>query len=497
MGSILAETPQVKRIEELILPIRDIFAAVFFVSVGMLIEPKLIFTHLPVVLLLSVITIVGKIISSSVGALLTGQSLNTSLRVGFGMAQIGEFSFIIVTMGVALNVTSDLLYPIVVAVSVVTTFATPYLIIFSGRLVRVIEKRLPENAKIFLNNYSVMVYRSLADSKSHSSYRKLIVRLLVNGLLVAVIFTIIDVLVTPYFNQLFKSDWLIQVISWILALTLSSPFIWAMLFAVKADVIFSTNNKSSSLLLMSMIWLMVIAEIVFLTIAYFYTWVIVSLFFAIAFLFFALFYTRLGKFYYWFEENFLANINLTPKSEVTKFEQLAPWDNSLVMLTVSEDSTLANKNLQDGEIRQKYGINIVAIQRKHALIVTPRGAEFLLPHDKLVVLGNDEQLEEFKMVIETPSFVPQSEDMLMNFRLKPVLVKPESFLIGKTIRDSQIRENAAGLVVGLERFGQQILNPDPATVIKEGDLLLLVGEVKHLKELDIFMRAGGAAPQAF
>jgi CPA2 family monovalent cation:H+ antiporter-2 len=228
---------------------------------------------------------------------------------------------------------------------------------------------------------------------------------------------------------------------------------------------------------------MVIAEILFLTIAYFYTWVIVSILFALAFLFFALFYAKLGKFYYWFETNFLANINITQRGEPNPFEKLAPWDNSLASLTVSEDSPLINKNLQDCEVRQKYGINIVAIQRKHNLIVSPRGGEFLLPYDKLVVLGTDEQLDAFRKVIETPEFVPQSQDMLSNFILKPFLLKPDSALIGKSIRDSQIREMASGLVAGLERLGQQILNPDPATILQEGDLLLLVGEAKYINEL--------------
>jgi CPA2 family monovalent cation:H+ antiporter-2 len=483
MGSILAETPQVHRIEELIRPIRDIFAAVFFVSVGMLIDPKLIFEHLPLVLMLSLITIVGKIVSSSVGALLTGQSLNTSLRVGFGMAQIGEFSFIIVTLGVTMNATTDILYPIVVAVSVVTTFTTPYLILFSGRLVEIIERRLPESTKVFLNNYSAMVYRALADSKTSKSYRKLVVRLLINGLIVAVIFTLINVLLMPHVEALINKDWLVQVICWITALTLSSPFIWAMLFAIKSDVIFSANNSNYSKLLIGIIWGMVVAEILFLTIAYFYTWVIVSILFALAILFFALFYAKLGKFYYWFETNFLANINLTQRTEPNHFEKLAPWDNSLVLLTVSEDSPLINKNLQDCEVRQKYGINIVAIKRKHNLIVAPRGSEVLLSNDKLVVLGTDEQLDAFKRMIETPAFQPQSEDMLSNFILKPFLLKPDSALIGKSIRDSEIREKASGLVAGLERFGQQILNPDPGTILQEGDLLLLVGEAKHINEL--------------
>jgi CPA2 family monovalent cation:H+ antiporter-2 len=192
MGSILAETPQVHRIEELIRPIRDIFAAVFFVSVGMLIDPKLILNNLPIVLLISSVTILGKICSSSVGALLTGQSISTSLRVGFGMAQIGEFSFIIVGLGLAMEVTSDMLYPIVVAVSAITTFTTPYLIRLSGGLVTKIERHLPQDVKNVLNNYSTWVYRTLADKKESVSYRKIITRFFVNAIIVAVIFTLMS-----------------------------------------------------------------------------------------------------------------------------------------------------------------------------------------------------------------------------------------------------------------------------------------------------------------
>lgn len=483
MGSILAETPQVHRIEELIRPIRDIFAAVFFVSVGMLIDPVTIIKHLPVVLLLSVITIFGKIVSSSLGALLTGQNINNSMRVGFGMAQIGEFSFIIVALGAAMGATSDMLYPIVVAVSVITTFTTPYLIRASGALGNWTEKHLPERTKMFLHNYSLLVYRALADSKSSSLYRKLVIRFVINGLLVAVIFTLSDAILSPYIREFINPDWLVEVLSWVTALTLSSPFIWAMLFAAKSEVIFSSQNKNTSILLIGFIWFMVVAEILFLTIAYFYSWIIVTIFFAIAAIFFALFYSKLGKFYYWFEENFLANINLSQKGGINHFEQLAPWDNSLVLLTVSDDSPLIHKTLQDGEVRQKYGINIVAIQRKHNLLVAPRGEELLLPNDKLVVLGSDEQLDAFRKVIETPDFQPQSADMLTNFMLKPILLSNDNPLIGKTIRSSNIREYASGLVVGLERRGQQILNPDPATKLEEGDLLLLVGEVGRLKGL--------------
>jgi CPA2 family monovalent cation:H+ antiporter-2 len=484
MGSILAETPQIHRIEELIRPIRDIFAAVFFVSVGMLIDPKLIFANLGIVLMLSFITVAGKIFSSSFGALLTGQSLSTSLRVGFGMAQIGEFSFIIVGMGLVMGVTSDTLYPIVVAVSVITTFTTPYLIRLSGMLTHKIEKSLPKDVKLALISYSSWIYHLLADKKDSAIYRRIVMRFVMNAILVAVIFTLINQLLTPYLLHYIKTLWLVEVVSWIAAVLISSPFIWAMLFAAKWNINSAiTTNKSSFYILLGIIWIMVLAEILFLTVAYFYTFAILGILFVGALIFFSLFYSRLGKFYYWVEKNFLANISPNPETQAEQFVKLAPWDNSLMELTVSDNTQVVGKTLQDLQIRQIYNINIVAIQRGHELIAPPRGEQVLHAHDRLVVLGNDDEIDAFKTIITTESDMRHSHNLLNNFVLKPIMLEINSPLIGQTIRDSQIRERAHGLVVGLERAGKEILNPDPATILRVGDLLLMVGESPLLRSL--------------
>jgi CPA2 family monovalent cation:H+ antiporter-2 len=483
MGSILAETPQVKRIEELIRPIRDIFAAVFFVSVGMLIDPKVIMENLPIVLLISVVTIFGKIFSATLGAMLTGQTVSTSLRVGFGMAQIGEFSFIIAALGLTLGVTSDMLYPIIVAVSIITTFTTPYLIRLSGTLAKKIEKKLPEKFKVVLSHYSSWVYRSLADSKHSPHYRKLIVRFLVNCLIVAIIFTLIEQILMPYLVNVIKSNWLPVLISWLSALILSSPFIWAMLFAVKSDIVFFTHNKNSALLLAALIWAITFGEVFSLSVTYFYSWIILGTIFAVTLLFFSVFYARIGKFYFWFEKSFLANINSSQNQEGDKLEQLAPWDHSFVCMTVAKGSELAGKTVEESRIREKYGINIVAIHRQHELLAAPRGEQLILPNDELVVLASDEQLDQFRQIIEITGPKMQAADMLSRFTLKPVLLGQNNPLIGKSIRDSQIRERSNGLVVGLERRGFQILNPDPATILEAGDLLLMVGESERLKTL--------------
>ena len=142
MGSILAETTDSQRIEHIIHPVKDLFGAIFFVSVGMLIDPKILAVHSMPIIVIFFVTIIGKLLSSVVGALLAGQSLRHSIQAGLSLAQIGEFSFIIAGLGLSLGVTSDFLYPIAISVSALTTFTTPYLIQSSDHVVKFLESSL-------------------------------------------------------------------------------------------------------------------------------------------------------------------------------------------------------------------------------------------------------------------------------------------------------------------------------------------------------------------
>ena len=428
-------------------------------------------------------TIAGKTIASSLGALITGQSLPTSLRVGFSMAQIGEFSFIIVGLGITMGVVNNNLFPIIVAVSALTTFTTPYLIRLSGQLVTTMDRKLPVRVKINLNNYSTWVYRALADKSDSVYYRRILVRFLINAIVVAVIFTTIDELLSPYLEQIITHEWLSEFLSWLTALVLSSPFIWGMLFTVKVSTDLDPNqHKASFYVLRAIVWAMVAAEVIFLSVAYFYTWIVIVCLLLVALTFSTFFYTRLGKFYFWFETNFLANIQQSEEGE-DQFKQLAPWDSHLIALIVATDSSAINKTIEELQVRQEFTINIVAIQRQKNLFMAPGGTETLQANDKLIVLGKDEDIDHFKKIITDPDVLLHTRDVLSDFMLKAILLDANSPLIGKTIRESQIRTQAHALVVGLERYGQEILNPDPAIVLQSGDLLLLVGAAQYLKKI--------------
>ncbi|OGT37109.1 MAG: sodium:proton antiporter, partial [Gammaproteobacteria bacterium RIFCSPHIGHO2_12_FULL_38_14] len=234
MGSILAETILIHRIKKLIQPIRDIFAAVFFISVGTFINPISIIHQWKMVVIFSLITIFGKLITTSVAAFLSGQSVNTSIRTGCSMAQIGEFSFIIVGLGLSLNVISEKVYPLVVAISAVTTFTTPYLIRFSGWLSHKIEDNMSSKTKFFLDSYSAWVYRLQAISQRRPLFHGMTVRLFINGIIVLIIFMLINKIVMPEFSLYMNNIKLIRVVCLFISFLIASPFIWGMLFSYKS-----------------------------------------------------------------------------------------------------------------------------------------------------------------------------------------------------------------------------------------------------------------------
>jgi CPA2 family monovalent cation:H+ antiporter-2 len=146
-GSLIAESGESHEIERRVEPVRDIFGAIFFVSVGLMIEPALIAAHWPAIAVLTGLVIVGKIIGAGFGAYVTGNGVRTSLQTGMSLAQIGEFSFIIAGLGLSLGATGEFLYPVAVAVSALTTLTTPWLIRASDPVARFVDRKLPERVR--------------------------------------------------------------------------------------------------------------------------------------------------------------------------------------------------------------------------------------------------------------------------------------------------------------------------------------------------------------
>lgn len=300
MGSILAETPQHHRIIELIEPIRDIFGAVFFVSVGMLINPFIIIEHWPIVLIISGITIIGKIVTSSIAAFATGQTFVNAMRIGFSVGQIGEFSFIIVSLGTVIGVISDQLYAIIVAVSAVTTFTTPYLIRFSLYLSRNFNAHVSESTKMALNRYSLWIYQAVTIPEQSKKYWVACFRFFINGFLIAMIFNINSHLFVPEMEKVANiNEAVLYSCVWLISFIISSPFIWAMTFY---------HHRFSVYTCLGVIF--TLFELYILTLDYFYNWPLTLLMVSLGLIVFLAFFDKLSQCYYWFENKLSYNLGI-------------------------------------------------------------------------------------------------------------------------------------------------------------------------------------------
>lgn len=477
MGSILAESDEAHRIEQLIRPIRDLFAAVFFVSVGMLVDPGSLHGHWGVLGIITVVTVVGKLLITSLGALASGQPLKQSIQIGFSLAQIGEFSFIIATLGLTLGLTSDFLFPIGVGVSVFTTFLTPYLIRLSEPAASFLSTRLPTRVTTMLDRYATWAQQPRQRSDSRRGLLQGAVRLALNGIVVTAIFFVLSRRGITWITDTFSGIPYPNLIAWLAALLFSAPFVWGMLTSFYRRQPVGGQSAPST----GAAWALVgqvasLGWLAGLTEAFFSTGSTVLLTLLALLGFMVLFYRRLESSYGWFERRLVTNVSGKGASDPQHrlLRQLAPWDLHLVRVRVSPDSPLVAKTLVQAEVRNKFGLNVVAIQRGDKLIAPPTATDLLLPGDELLTLGTDDQIERFRVAATPPRAAPEHLQDLSRYRLQQLLVEPTSPLVDRAIRDSGLREKARALVVGLERGEIRHLNPDPETVMRAGDVLWVV-----------------------
>lgn len=469
MGSILAETDLIQFIEQYMRPIRDIFAAVFFISVGMLIDPSMIVQNIWIVLLISFITIIAKIFATGTGALAAGQNLNTSVRAGFSMAQIGEFSFIIAGLGLTLQVTRPALFPIIIAVSAITTFTTPYLILSSATLSKLLEKNLPIRAKQLLSHYTILIHRYLRLKKKRAVYSQYITRLLINSVMVAIIFSLSEKWIFPKISEWITSTYWVNTLSCLIALLLASPFIWGMIFAYRA---FPHRRHTAIRPIIALGWIFTFTVITTLAITYFHTWSIILLLILIAFTLFSLLHKPLQKFYPWLEKRFLANIK-TPSIQETSKDELTAWGVNLKGTDIQNNYYFINKTLQELNLAQQFGIHVIALYRGPKIILTPPHHEKIRLYDKLFILGSDEQIDTFSQLLEVNTYQEELE-LYNHLELKTFLLNKSHSFVGLSIAEAMQKNHIDGIVLGMERKGVRKINPSKDTILRKEDLLILL-----------------------
>ena len=481
MGSIIAETTQAEHIEHLIKPVKDLFGAVFFVSVGMLINPETLYEYAVPVVILTLITIFGQSISSTVGALISGQPLKQSVQTGMSLSQIGEFSFIIATLGMSMNVTSNFLYPVVVAVSAVTTFTTPFMVKMAVPFSGYLEKKLPRKWVKRIARYST----NAQAIRSVSTWQIVIRAHLLQIILHTIIITSVILMSSKFVLPLVENSKFGNTIAALITMIIISPFLWALSLrrvAVKeVDMLFEEKKYRGPILMLFFFRM---------GLAVFYIGFLLNIFFSPVIAFFALvtaiviylfFPKKLHEQYHKIESHFLTNLNDREEKKIDRrYANLTPWDGHMATFEIARESNLAGKTLRDIKMRELVGVNIAYIRRGEIIIQIPNKTERLFPGDEICVIGSDAQIKEFSNFlmqheIEIPTKV--TDEII----LRQIELTNDEF-IGQSVGQSKLRERTHGLLVGIERKGQRILNPESHIVLEKNDLLWIVGDKKLLAE---------------
>jgi CPA2 family monovalent cation:H+ antiporter-2 len=489
MGSILAETTQAERIEHLITSVKNLFAAVFFVSVGMMIDPKILVNQAVPVLVISMSVILGKFIFSGLGALLSGQPLKTAVQTGLSLTQIGEFSFIIATLGLTLKATSDILYPVTVAVSALTTFTTPYLIKYSESVYNLLNKILPQKWLDAMSRYSTSTEGIITLSDWKILLRSYIVNTITHSVIIIAIVLLTSSYLHPFITENITNGTNGVIISVIVSFLIMAPFLWALSIrrierTAYAHLWLNKRYTRGPLIAIEIFRIALgVFFVGFLMYGFFDTWVAVGIALGLTILVMVIFSRKLQSFYERMENRFFYNLNA--REAAKKQPEILPWDTHLLELTVAPESTLVGQTLVDLAVREKYGINIAMIERGKIMIPTPKANERLYPNDKVLVIGTDDQLASVKPLFEGEHTEAQDENTFpkQDMSLQKIVINSKSPIFGQTIRNSGIREKTQGLVVGIERNGQRILNPDSNLVFENEDIVWIVGNNKRIPEL--------------
>lgn len=485
MGSIIAETTLAEKIEHLIKPVKDLFGAVFFVSVGMLINPQTLVEYALPVAIITFVTIFGKTLFTALGALLSGQPLKQSVQAGMSLAQIGEFSFIIATLGMTLGVTSDFLYPIVVAVSAVTTFTTPFMIKTSEGAYNYLDRKLPTKLKLAIENYS----HNSQSIKVTSSWQLFIKSNVTHILLNAVIVIAIILLSKIYLYPIVSDNKFGNLIAASITLLLMMPFCYAIGFKPFnqkiIDQLANENKYKTPVLITRLTRIGIVVILLFVLLNIFFTPLVSFLTFFIVFAIVYILRNKIVKQYKVLETHFLKNFNEreTNLIQVVSKEpqKLDFYDGHLTVFEITQNTNFAGKTLEELRFREDIGINIVKIKRANTLIYIPEKDERIFTGDILSVVGTDEQILTFKAyldenVVESNPEYEYDDIVLQKF----TLYNPD--FIDQSIKESNLRELTKGLVICIDRPDCRILNPESDVILRANDELWIAGEKKLINK---------------
>lgn len=499
MGSILAETIEAEKIIKLVEPVKNLFGAIFFVSVGMLVDPKILIEYAIPILALVGSILIGQAIFGTFGFMLGGESLKSAMRCGFSMAQIGEFSFIIASLGLSLGVISNYLYPVVVAVSVITTFLTPYMIRLATPTYQVMEKHLPKRLINILNHFAMSHPSTTQQSKWKSLLRQMLINTIAYSILTAAVIALMFTFVLPFTRSLFpgwKLHWYANAITGILTLVLIAPFLRAIIMKKNHSNEWKRLWVESSINRIPLLFTIVVRFVIALAFIFyicnyltrFTDALMIIIGIAVISLMIASRWTKKRSIK--MERLFIHNLRSRDIMAQVNGEKKPLYEGHLLDrdihisdFDVPEDSSWGGKTLKELHLRERFGVDMSSIMRGSQRLNIPNGDTVIFPGDKLQVIGNDDQLQKFATALSTDLIPEDLEIEKREMKLRQLIISGKSEFCGKSLLESGIRDKYNCMVVGLEEGQENLTKIAPTRTFEKGDILWIVGEESDLQKI--------------
>ena len=506
MGSILAETVEADKIERIVEPVKNLFGAIFFVSVGMLVDPSILISYYIPILSIVLTIIIGQSVFGSFSFLLGGESLRNAIRCGFSMAQIGEFAFIIASLGLSLGVISDFLYPVVVAVSVITTFLTPYMMKASVPCYGYLERHLPKRLQ---RSITLMSGRDPQHSDSdkgnwHKLLRAMVINTMIYSILSIAVIAISITMLLPFLrsvipsstNSSMPSTWIANLLCGIVTIIAISPFLRAIVMkknhSEEFQALWSENRINRFPLVFTIICRTIIAMAFVFYVCNYLTHFPNAILITVAVIAIVLMVMsrKLKRHSIRLERLFVMNLRSRDIAAQARGKRrplyegrLLDRDIHIAEIEIPEDSRWAGKRLSQLRMRNRFGVHVSSILRGIRRINTPSGDCIIFPGDKIQAIGSDSQLAKFSTAADIEIYQEDTEIERKEMQLKQLLVTSESMFIGKTLSESKIRDEYHCMVVGLDTGKKNLTMISPTYRFEDGDIIWIVGEADALKRI--------------
>ena len=494
MGSILSSTIEGEQIEKITVSIKNLFGAIFFVSVGMMVNPTVIAQYWPTILVLTVVAMLGILLFSTTGVLLAGKGLDTALHVGFSLPQLGEFSFIIAGLGASLGVISDHIYPIIISVSVITTFTTPYMIKAADPASAWLHRVLPERF-VKLCNRRLDEPETVGKAEKglwNEFLKKYLIRVGIYSLLLTVLLIGMKEYLPKLCDLLLPdlSEGWRRALMTVVALAVMSPFLYGLgvnsgsLKKLGSTLMRNSPKAKTPVIVSISVRMLMAVEFALVAISAFARiggWEYALVFVTLVLIF--ILFRRGRKEFTSIEDRFFKNLqakeNQDRKQAPVTYaigDKMSKSDIGTDRVTISSDFQYAGQTLREMPFRHSSGVNIVKIQRGRRSILIPSGDERIFPGDILVAVGTKAQLDKFSALVKDCSACVEGDDYPSddNFSMEEVLIAPGSFLDGKLLKDTSMRE-AGCMVISVVRDGEEIINPDKEFLFHSGDSVWMAG----------------------